>query len=159
MGDKHKFLSLDSVFRFKKTVYFYDKEAPINFGAAPVVSPTPTPSPTVTPTNTPTVTPTMTNTPTVTPTMTNTPTPSVPGVDADYQAVLDEATLLGYTLPSSGQQTIQNQFVLDLKSAGIWSQLDLLYVMATDGDSNYSLLNWVSPSNFEGIFAPFVYTV
>lgn len=150
-GDRHNFLHLDSVYRFKKTVYFSDKEAPVNPGV-PAPSPTPSITPSITPTNTATVTPTMTNTPTVTPTMTNTPTPSVAGVDADYQAVLNRATTLGYTLPSSGQQTIQNQFVLDLKSAGIWSQLDLLYVMATDGDGDYSLLNWVSPSNFEGIF-------
>lgn len=109
-----------------------------DFSFSPIFAPSPTPTSTVTPT------PTTTSTPT--------PTPSTPSVDADYQAVLNRATTLGYTLPSSGQQTIQNQFVLDLKSAGIWSQLDLLYVMATDGDSNYSLLNWVSPSNFEGIF-------
>ena len=148
-GDRHNFLHLDSVYRFKKTVYFSDKEAPVNPGV-PAPSPTPSITPSITPTNTPTVTPTMT--PTNTPTTSMTPTPSTPSFDADYQSVLNRATTLGYTLPSSAQQTIQNQFVLDLKSAGIWSQLDLLYVMATDGDGDYSLLNWVSPSNFEGIY-------
>jgi hypothetical protein len=43
------------------------------------------------------------------------------GFDADYQAVLDYATTQGYTLPSSGQQTLQNQLVVDLKDGGIWS--------------------------------------
>jgi hypothetical protein len=43
------------------------------------------------------------------------------GFDADYQAVLDYATTQGYTLPSAGQQTLQNQLVVDLKDGGIWS--------------------------------------
>jgi hypothetical protein len=37
------------------------------------------------------------------------------------KAVLDYATAQGYTLPSSGQQTLQNQLVVDLKDGGIWS--------------------------------------
>lgn len=71
------------------------------------------------------------------------------GFDADYQAVLDRATTLGYTLPSSGDQILQNQLVLDLKSAGIWAKLDIFYVFATDGSSNFSLLNWKAPSSFQ----------
>jgi hypothetical protein len=46
----------------------------------------------------------------------------------DYQAVLDYATTQGYTLPSSGQQTLQNQLVVDLKDGGIWSKLDTFRV-------------------------------
>lgn len=68
--------------------------------------------------------------------------------DADYQAVLDRATLLGYTLPSSGQQTKQNDFVVALKAAGVWSLLDVMYVFATDGDRNYAKINWKSPTTF-----------
>lgn len=68
MGDRHKFLHLDSVYRFKKTVYYYDKEAPVNPGVPPVVSPTPTSTVTATPTITPTNTPTNTPTPSITPT-------------------------------------------------------------------------------------------
>ena len=41
------------------------------------------------------------------------------GFDADYQAVLNYATTQGYTLPSAGQQTLQNQLVVDLKAGGI----------------------------------------
>ena len=40
------------------------------------------------------------------------------GFDADYQAILDYATIEGYTLPSEGQQTLQNTLVTSLKSAG-----------------------------------------
>jgi hypothetical protein len=69
--------------------------------------------------------------------------------DADYQAVLDRASTLGYTAPSSAQQTLQNTLVEDLKDAGVWSKLDVFYVFATDGDSDYATLNWKSPSSFQ----------
>jgi hypothetical protein len=64
------------------------------------------------------------------------------GFDADYQAVLDYATTQGYTLPSSGQQVLQNQLVLDLKAGGIWAKLDSFRVYATDGDSDFALIDW-----------------
>jgi len=70
-------------------------------------------------------------------------------IDADYQAVLDYATTQGYTLPSSSQQALQNQLVVDLKDAGVWSKLDLLYVFATDGDSDFASINWLDPNNYE----------
>ena len=69
--------------------------------------------------------------------------------DADYQAVLDYATTQGYTLPSSSQQTLQNQLVIDLKDAGVWSKLDTFYVFATDGDRDYAAINWKDPNNYE----------
>lgn len=69
--------------------------------------------------------------------------------DSDYQAVLDRGTTLGYTLPSSGCQTIQNQLVLDLKSAGIWSKLDVLWSPANDGSSQFATLNWKSPTTHQ----------
>ena len=65
------------------------------------------------------------------------------GFDSDYQAVLDFATSEGYTLPSENQQILQNQLVLDLKSNGIWSDLDAFGVLATDGDSDFALIDWV----------------
>lgn len=69
-------------------------------------------------------------------------------VNAEYQAILDRATALGYTLPSAAQQVKQNSFVEALKAAGIWDLLDILYVFATDGDQNYSFINWKSPSSY-----------
>lgn len=71
------------------------------------------------------------------------------GMDADYKAILDYATTQGYTLPSAGQQALQNQLVVDLKDAGIWSKLDLLYVFATDGDRDFAAINWKNPNNHE----------
>jgi hypothetical protein len=71
------------------------------------------------------------------------------GMDADYKAILDYATTQGYTLPSASQQLLQEQLVIDLKDAGIWSKLDIFYVFATDGDSDFASINWKDPSNFE----------
>jgi len=77
----------------------------------------------------------------------NNPAPSA--YDADYQAVLDRASSLGYTAPSPAQQTLQNTLVEDLKTAGVWSKLDAFYLFATDGDSDYATLNFVAPSSFQ----------
>ena len=69
--------------------------------------------------------------------------------DADYQAVLDRSTTLGYTAPSASQQTLQNTLITDLKTAGVWGKLDVFYCFATDGDSDYATLNWKAPSSFQ----------
>ena len=74
--------------------------------------------------------------------------------DADYQAVLDYATTQGYTLPSSGQQTLQNQLVVDLKAGGIWSKLDTFAVFATDGDSDFALIDWKRLSDYTAVNSP-----
>lgn len=71
------------------------------------------------------------------------------GYDSDYQAVLDRATALGYTHPSAAQKTKQNQLVLNLKAAGIWTLLDILYIFATDGDSDFATLNWKTPTSYQ----------
>lgn len=76
------------------------------------------------------------------------------GFDADYQAVLDYATLQGYTLPSASQQALQNQLVLDLKTAGIWSKLDSFAVFATDGDADFALIDWINLSQYTAINSP-----
>ena len=57
------------------------------------------------------------------------------GFDTDYQAVLNRATTLGYTLPSAPQQILQNQLVLDLKAGGIWDKLDTFALFATNGSN------------------------
>lgn len=75
------------------------------------------------------------------------PYPSSGGFEAEYEAILNYATTQGYTLPSSGQQNIQNDFMIGLKSSGAFSRSDILYNYATDGDQNYSCINWKSPGN------------
>ena len=66
-----------------------------------------------------------------------------------YRAILNRALSLGYTLPTSSQQALQNQLVLWLVNKGIWSKLDILYILATNGSSDFSRINWINPSLFE----------
>lgn len=66
--------------------------------------------------------------------------------DADYQSVLNRSTALGYTAPSASQQTLQNTLVTDLKTAGVWDKLDMLFVFANDGSEEYSLIDWKNPT-------------
>lgn len=68
--------------------------------------------------------------------------------DTDYQNILDYADSQGYSLPSNSQQLLQNQLILDLKASGIWNELDLLYVFATDGDRDFAKINWINPGSF-----------
>ena len=78
----------------------------------------------------------------------------IPLFDADYQAVLDYGTAQGYTLPSGGQQTLQNDLVVALKSAGVWSKLDTFANFATDGDSDFALIDWKRLSDYTAINSP-----
>jgi hypothetical protein len=81
-------------------------------------------------------------------------TTAAPLFDADYQAVLNYGTTQGYTLPSAGQQTLQNQLVLDLKAGGIWSKLDTFAVFATDGDSDFALIDWKRLTDYTAVNSP-----
>jgi len=76
------------------------------------------------------------------------------GFDSDYQAVLNYGTSLGYTLPSVGQRTKQNQLMLDLKAGGIWNKLDTFAVFATDGNSNFALIDWKRLSLYTAVNSP-----
>jgi len=70
-------------------------------------------------------------------------------IDADYQAVLNRGVALGYTLPTSSQQQTQNQLLLALKSTGVWTKMDVLYVFLNDGGQNFATLNWKAPNSFQ----------
>jgi hypothetical protein len=74
--------------------------------------------------------------------------------DVDYQAILDYATTQGYTLPSAGQQSKQNKLVIDLKAAGVWSKLDTFAVFATDGNSDFALIDWIRLSDYTAVNSP-----
>jgi hypothetical protein len=76
------------------------------------------------------------------------------GMDADYKAILDYATTQGYTLPSASQQLLQEQLLIDLKDAGIWSKLDTFAVFATDGDSDFALIDWKRLTDYTAINSP-----
>ena len=76
------------------------------------------------------------------------------GFDADYQAVLDYATTQGYTLPSDSQKLLQNQLLLDLKDAGVWDKLDTFANFATDGSSDFALIDWKRLTQYTAVNSP-----
>ena len=76
------------------------------------------------------------------------------GMDADYKAILDYATAQGYTLPSASQQLLQEQLLIDLKDAGIWSKLDTFAVFATDGDEDFALIDWKRVTDYTAVNSP-----
>jgi hypothetical protein len=70
-------------------------------------------------------------------------------VDPDYQAVLDRAVFLGYSVPSESQQIKQGNLITSLKSVGIWAKLDVFYNFANNGGADFGRLNWKNPSLYE----------
>lgn len=74
--------------------------------------------------------------------------------DLDYQAILDYAITQGYTLPSESQQLLQNQLIVDLKNSGVWDKLDTFSVFATDGDSDFALIDWKRLTQYTAVNSP-----
>ena len=74
---------------------------------------------------------------------------TAPAYETEYQAILDRATTLGYTLPSTGQRTKQNTLLAALKTAGIWTKLDIFYLFCNDGSKEFATLNWKAPSSYQ----------
>ena len=70
-------------------------------------------------------------------------------LDYSYQAIINYANSNGYTLPSAFQISLQNTLLINLKNSGIWDKLDVFYLMATDGNSDFASINWKSPNIFE----------
>ena len=69
--------------------------------------------------------------------------------DPDYSAILSYAQTQGYAIPSNSQVALQSALVTDLKAAGVWDKLDVFYVFATNGDSDFATLNWKAPSSHQ----------
>jgi hypothetical protein len=57
-------------------------------------------------------------------------------------------------LPSASQRLLQEQLVIDLKDAGIWNKLDTLAVFATDGDSDFALIDWIRLTDYTAVNSP-----
>ena len=74
--------------------------------------------------------------------------------EAEYQAVLDYATTQTYTLPTISQRNQQNLLLYNLKQDGIWSKLDTFSVFATDGDSDFALIDWKRLIQYTAVNSP-----
>ena len=73
--------------------------------------------------------------------------------DPDYQAILDYATTLGYTLPSAPIQAAQNQLMIDRKAAGTWAKDDS-FVCFSGTNSDFALIDWKRLSLYTAISSP-----
>lgn len=62
-----------------------------------------------------------------------------------YQNILRAASLNGYTIPSSGQQTKEETAMLALIAGGLLAKALSGKMFKTDGDSDYATLDWVNP--------------
>lgn len=70
-------------------------------------------------------------------------------ININYQAILDRATVRGYTQPTQAQQLKQNLLLTTLINAGVYQKLDWLYVTLNNVGLNFGRLNWVNPATFE----------
>jgi hypothetical protein len=66
--------------------------------------------------------------------------------ESEYVAILEHALLLGYQLPTKNQNRLNNTKVRELKEAGIFTELDILYNFKQDvGLDDFIKINWVNP--------------
>lgn len=71
-----------------------------------------------------------------------------PSYDTATQALLDQATGDGYTAASGDTLTALDTFIATLKSTGIWTLLDVVWLPATNGDSDFACYNLKDPTQF-----------
>lgn len=64
---------------------------------------------------------------------------------AEYTAILNLATAQGFALPSDPTKTAHNALIVALKSAGLWSEFDLLNIYYGDMAQDFARINWVNP--------------
>ena len=71
-------------------------------------------------------------------------------IQSEYQAILDKATSLGYTLPDEEQRRLDNNVIFYLKQEGLWNEMDLLYMFRRSVSlANFATLNWKNPNAFQ----------
>jgi hypothetical protein len=132
---------------------FFEPTPPPSPSVTPTNTQTPTNTNTPTPTGTQTPTPTQTGTQTPTPTTTSTPTPtaSPPAFDVDAAAYLNQVLLSGGTGVTSTVSGATNTLFTDLKSAGLYSKIQVLYPFV-GGVANSHRINGKNLSQFNLTF-------
>lgn len=69
------------------------------------------------------------------------------GPDPSTLAILDYAQTNGYVIPTDTEAL--DALIVSLKSIGVWSKMDILYLFANDGDDNFRLINYKNPGLFQ----------
>lgn len=71
-----------------------------------------------------------------------------PSYDAATQALINQAAIDGYTAASGSVLGALDALIIQLKADGIWALLDVLYIMATNGDSDFACYNLKDPTQY-----------
>ena len=67
--------------------------------------------------------------------------------EPEYQAVLDYALNNSINIPETPQNIINNQIILDFKTSGAWSELDVFWLLKQQGVvRDFAKINWVNPN-------------
>lgn len=67
---------------------------------------------------------------------------AVASYDSDYQAVLDYATANSIALPTTTQQDLDNQFIIDYKASGGWDLDDVVFRFKSTAPPAFKLICW-----------------
>lgn len=70
-------------------------------------------------------------------------------LEASTQALLDRAALDGYTPASGTALAALDTFIRSLKTDGIWNLIDVMWLPATNGDSDFACYNLKDPTQFK----------
>lgn len=71
------------------------------------------------------------------------------GISFEYKQILIKALRLKYTIPSISQRKKQDNVYRRLVDNGIMRLLDIFYLFATDGDSDFATLQWKNPDLYQ----------
>jgi hypothetical protein len=66
-------------------------------------------------------------------------------IEPEYQAILDQSTVLGFAQPTRKEKYYQNNLVKELKASGTWYKLDELYIFSHSAGTDFSTINWINP--------------
>lgn len=70
----------------------------------------------------------------------------------ETQAIIDEALLLGYSIPSGSVITAMDVLISSMISSGWWVKQDIIFnwIYNNTGLHNFGLINWKNPSGTKG---------
>jgi hypothetical protein len=81
------------------------------------------------------------------------------GFTSEYKAILDYANSQSWTLPTLDCQKLQDKYIRELKSKGIWNKIDLLHQFTVDNSAtDFTRINWKNPGSNNGASTNLTFT-
>lgn len=69
--------------------------------------------------------------------------------DPLFKTVLDYGAAQGYTVPTLATRKAASKISSRFRSHGQAADAEFIYIMLTDGDANFSTLNWIDPTKYK----------